>query len=216
MTGLTALAGARIKAAERFSAHFSRTGLRFGACLLLSLMLHLTSGLIFSGSRSAVTAKTVAIRSPSVSVITADLVQSISAQKPPELIAETQGTPPLPSKPPVLPQTTPSETKSGARILPKYFAPEELSRKPLLRQAISLDTLDLPPETASGTVSIRLLLNAEGAVEDVIVGQSTLPQALVNTAVKVFSVASFEPGQIAGTPVRSQFVLEFRYEAAPP
>jgi TonB family protein len=215
LIGLTALDGCRIKAAGRFSAHFSRAGLRFGACLLLSLLLHLTSGLIFTGSRSAVTNMKAVIRSPSVSMISADLAQTVSAQKLPELIEEAQATPPLPSKPHILPQTDPSEIKTGTWIPPKYFAPEELSRRPIPRDAISLDTLDLPPETASGTVNIRLLLNAEGTVEDVIVGQSTLPQALVNAAVKVFSVASFEPGQIAGTPVRSQYVLEFRYEAPP-
>lgn len=208
--------GGRIKAAECFRAHSSRAGLRFGACLLLSLLLHLTSGLIITGSQSAAIDRKAVIRSPSVSVITADLVQTFSAHKPPELIDEAKATPPLSSKPPALPQTAPSETKTGAWIPSKYFAPEELSRRPIPREAISLDTLDLPPETASGTVNIRLLLNAEGTVEDVIVGQTTLPQGLVNAAVKAFSVASFEPGQIAGTPVRSQYVLEFRYEANPP
>lgn len=196
--------------------HFSRAGLRFGACLLLSLLLHLTSGLIITGSQIAVTDGKAVIRSPSISAITVDLVQTISAQKLPELIDEAKATPPRPSKPPAQPQTTFPETKTGAWIPSKYFAPEELSLRPQLRGSISLDTLDLPLETTSGAVNIRLLLNAEGTVEDVIVGQSTLPQALINVVVKIFSVASFEPGQIAGTPVRSQYVLEFRYEAPHP
>ncbi len=196
--------------------HFSRAGLRFGACLLLSLLLHLTSVLIITGSQFAVTNRKAVIRSPSISVITANLVQVISAQKSPELTKEAKATPLLPSPPPALAQTAPSETKTGAWISPKYFAPEELSRRPQLREGISVDTPDLPPETTTGTVNIRLLLNAAGTVEDVIVGQSTLPQALVKAAVKAFLLASFEPGQIAGTPVRSQYVLEFRYEAPPP
>ncbi|MBL8419602.1 MAG: energy transducer TonB [Dechloromonas sp.] len=148
--------------------------------------------------------------------LSAELVQKVPVRTPPERFDEAQATPGSTRKDLELPQDSPSGASTTAWIPPNYFAPEQLSRRPRLRTAISLDALDLPPEAASGTLIIQLLLSADGSVDEVIVASSTLPQPLVNAATQAFSSASFEPGQIAGTPVRSQFVLEVRYEAHHP
>lgn len=184
---------------------------------MLSVLLHLTSGFCLSSrDPSGVADARLAFHLPTANALSADLVQKISVRTPPERIDEAQATTGPTGKDPELPQDSPSGARKTEWIPPNYFAPEQLSRRPRLRAAISLDAPDLPPEAASGTLTIQLLLSADGSVDEVIVASSTLPQPLVDAAVQAFSLASFEPGQIAGTPVRSQFFLEVRYEAHHP
>lgn len=196
-----------------------KAGFRIAGCLLLSVLLHLTSGFCFSSSDpSGVADARSAFHLPMANVLSAELVQKVPARTrtPPERFDEVRATPGSTGKDLELSQGSPSSTRTAGWIPPNYFAPEQLSRRPRLRTAISLDALDLPPDAASGTLTIQLLLSADGSVDEVIAASSTLPQPLVNSAVQAFSSASFEPGQIAGTPVRSQFVLEVRYEAHHP
>lgn len=96
---------------------------------------------------------------------------------------------------------------------PYYFPPHELSRKPQPASPVPLDYPADSPLVARGRIVLRLLINAAGNVDQVMVEQSELPQELTELARQAFSQAKFQPGMKENRPVKSQMMIEVTFES---
>ncbi len=124
---------------------------------------------------------------------------------------------------PLVPQ--PDRTKSTALpeplssgVVPEvsvYFHRSELTLPPLLQGEPSFDILEDSGSNkpSSRKLSLRLYINARGAVDFVEILDSTSPSAFEDAAVATFLATSFRPGEIDGTAVGSQVVFEIDFDA---
>lgn len=110
-------------------------------------------------------------------------------------------------------KTPPTETDSASSIALHYFKAEYLTRQPKLKGNVDFDNPDPATMASSGTIQLRLLINTEGTVDKIISNRSSLPETFVDSVTRSFYTVSFEPGEIDGLTVRSQFFVEIRYEA---
>lgn len=110
-------------------------------------------------------------------------------------------------------KSTPIETNSISPIVMRYFKGNELTRQPKLKGSVAFDNPELTVTPDAGGLRLRLLLNAKGGVDKIIIDTaSSLPETFVESVRYSFSTAIFEPGEINGVAVQSQFFVEIRYE----
>ncbi|HEY8024594.1 MAG TPA: hypothetical protein VIF60_08520 [Burkholderiaceae bacterium] len=91
---------------------------------------------------------------------------------------------------------------------PRYYRTSELTVPPVVSQ----DVLAIQPLKLAGgkpeIVILRLLVNEKGEIDQVLVENSELSIESTKLLVERFSMMKFEPGKIAGEPVRSQLTIE--------
>ncbi|HYD81747.1 MAG TPA: hypothetical protein VEC06_18255 [Paucimonas sp.] len=97
---------------------------------------------------------------------------------------------------------------------PHYFSSKDLTERPrVLRdipENLTLTLPDVPPQTAI----VRLLINERGAIDRVVMEDSTLPEHAARLVAEAFSETRFHPGRIDDVPVKSQLRIEIALENA--
>ncbi|MDQ6684554.1 MAG: energy transducer TonB, partial [Pseudomonadota bacterium] len=70
-----------------------------------------------------------------------------------------------------------------------------------------------PPEAKlqEGTVVLRLLISADGRVDDAAVVRAYPPDLFEAAALAAWRAAKFEPGRVLGVAVKSQMTIEVRF-----
>lgn len=94
----------------------------------------------------------------------------------------------------------------------KYFAPDQLSEKP-----VALDPVDLDPPAAQGIVAagkvvMKLWINERGEVDNVSVLSSELPDEIARFATDAFKKTRFAPAMAGGQAVPTVMKIEVTYE----
>ncbi len=155
--------------------------------------------------------------------LTVRLNSEVEVSKPAAII-EIPPEPPLEQAPLVIASgEKPKEAAQGgaqnAIPLVGYYPAGKLSKMP---EAVSIFRVE-PPSGGDtglvGKVTVRLWIGADGAIDRVRVVDNGLPQAYADAAAAAFERMRFEPGQVAGVPVKSwvEVVIEysdFRDDAA--
>ncbi|MCC6472775.1 MAG: energy transducer TonB [Burkholderiales bacterium] len=112
------------------------------------------------------------------------------------------------ASPPGIPGPSPQAIEARPR---QYYPASALERSPV---ALHTPPLPEPPASAAGRVSLRLLINAEGGVDQALVDESVPPGMFERWASLAFRKARFTPGLRAGEPVASQLRIEIVIGAA--
>lgn len=89
-----------------------------------------------------------------------------------------------------------------------YFPPRLLTRRPYPLDSIDPSPTHLKFDGLVGSARIVLLISMEGKVDRAIVIDSSLPEIVVDSAIKAFKAARFSPGYLNERAVRSQFLVE--------
>ena len=104
----------------------------------------------------------------------------------------------------------------GAGLLPLpgtvYYTTDQLTKRPQPVAAAELDAPEIRPIVASGKIVLTLLINEFGAVADVVVEKSDLPEVFSRTAVAAFKAMRFVPGERNGQPVGTLMRIEVNYD----
>jgi protein TonB len=136
----------------------------------------------------------------------ASLVRPKSASQPPPA-AELLGPVPLPAPPPD------SDLPSVAMPLladPTWYSPQQLDVYP---RALSSVQPAYPAQTGiRGEVTLLLMVNERGTVEDVSVVRAVPEGYFEAAAVAAFQAARFEPARKDGRNVRSRIVLRVSFD----
>lgn len=115
---------------------------------------------------------------------------------------------------------TPNPAENHHGMLPLagsyYFRAKELdSRLTVLGASVTLASPEGVAENLDGRVVLRLLVNEEGAIDDVIVVESDPAGMFDQSAATAFRNARYFPGIKDRKPVKSQMVVEVRYHGDP-
>ena len=95
---------------------------------------------------------------------------------------------------------------------PTFYTTDQLTKRPQPISDPNLDTPEIAPIFASGTVVLKLWINELGAVVSVDLEQSDLPEEISATAVAAFGKLRFVPGEINGRPVGTMMRIEVTYD----
>lgn len=101
---------------------------------------------------------------------------------------------------------------AGVRTAPpRYYSAQWLGRRPIPLYAI---TPKYPSgiEGVSGKVSLLLLINENGGVDNVRVLRSEPPGVFDQESIIAFAKAKYAAGRIGKTSVRSRFVVEIKFD----
>ncbi|WP_124574258.1 energy transducer TonB [Herminiimonas sp. KBW02] len=91
---------------------------------------------------------------------------------------------------------------------PYYFQPGELTEQPAVLVDISPDLSAVFASGVSQLAVLDLLINESGDIDDVILENSSLPEPAQQLIKDAFSKTKFQPGKVAGMPVKSQLKIE--------
>lgn len=112
-------------------------------------------------------------------------------------------------------EMTVQKTNEAADIFPTaepveavYLRTDELTKAPSVLLDISSDLSLFSPNGLPQLAILRLLVNERGDIDQVLVEDSPLPEEEQNLLKNAFSKTKFHPGEINGTPVRSQLRIE--------
>jgi TonB family protein len=95
---------------------------------------------------------------------------------------------------------------------PAYYTTDQLTKRPQPIGAAELDTPEIRPIIASGTIVLKLWINELGNVTSVDVEKSDLPPMFSETAAAAFRNLHFVPGQLDGRPVGTVMRIEITYD----
>jgi TonB family protein len=98
---------------------------------------------------------------------------------------------------------------------PVYYSSDQLTKRARPASAPVLDTPELGPVFASGTVILKLWINELGDVISVDVEKTDLPEAYSRTAVAAFKNLRFVPGEINRRRVGTMMRIEVAYGGGP-
>ena len=108
----------------------------------------------------------------------------------------------------------------GADLLPLpapvYYTTDQLSKRPQPLAIAELDAPQIRPIIASGKMVLKLWINAFGAVADVEVERTDLPEVFSRTAVEAFKALRFQPGERNGQAVATIMRIEVTYDDGRP
>jgi len=91
---------------------------------------------------------------------------------------------------------------------PYYFLVEELTENPRVLIDISPELIFFVPNGMSQLAILRLLINEQGDVDQVMVEGSALPKETQHLMIDAFSKTKFQPGKIDGISVKSELEIE--------
>ncbi len=130
--------------------------------------------------------------------------------------AAPQDNPPPEQRVPGPPQPAPPQRAEGADLLPLaapvYYTTDQLTRRPQPLNAAELDAPQIQPIVASGKIVLTLWINQFGAVADIAVENSELPELFTRTALATFKDLRFSPGERNGQPVATIMRIEVTYD----
>ena len=95
---------------------------------------------------------------------------------------------------------------------PTYYTTDQLTKRPQPTAEAELDTPELGPIPASGTIVLKLWITALGDVIAVDVEKTDLPEIFSTTAAAAFRNLRFVPGEINGQPVNTMMRIEVIYD----
>ena len=105
--------------------------------------------------------------------------------------------------------------REGADLLPipapTYYSTDQLSRRPQPLAEANLDTAETRSIIISGKMILKLWINDRGAVVDVEVEKTELPETFSRTAIAAFKQLRFAAGERQGQPVGSVLRIEVSY-----
>ena len=107
------------------------------------------------------------------------------------------------------PAAMPSDTQAALPAAPDYALGIRLDPGPRPLDEIDPDYPD--PNMREGTVVLRLLISEKGQVDNVAVVRSEPRGVFDQAALDAFGKARFSPGLAAGTPVKSQIMVEVHF-----
>ncbi|MCZ7563621.1 MAG: TonB family protein [Burkholderiales bacterium] len=181
---------------------------RLAAALAASIVLHGTAAYVVAAPLSgAAQARGTAGGQPvRARLVGADSEASAQAARPAAAAAAA------PAAPPTLAQA------SAPRGLPapaRYYLPSQLDARPrLLTRVEPRYPQGAPPE--GGHAVVRLLIGADGKVEQAIVVESTPGDRFGAAAAAAFAAAQFSAGMLKGTAVNSQVLIEMDFASLLP
>ncbi len=91
---------------------------------------------------------------------------------------------------------------------PYYFQPSELTEQPVVVVDVSPDLSAVFSSGLSQLAVLDLLINESGDIDDVIMENSSLAEPAQQLIKNAFSKTKFNPGKVAGMPVKSQLKIE--------
>lgn len=93
-----------------------------------------------------------------------------------------------------------------------YYPISDLTAPPRALGDVELDPYELTSVVASGKIILILWINEHGAVVNVVVQQSDLPDDFSQVATKAFEQLRFVPGELSGQKVGAMMRVEVRYD----
>lgn len=97
-----------------------------------------------------------------------------------------------------------------------YFSPDELSVKPQLMSDAEVSRPTFIPDILPLPVLVQLLINEQGGVDKVILGENFLSDVARQYIVESFSGMKFTPGMLGALPVKSQLQIVVNLDPAIP
>jgi hypothetical protein len=97
-----------------------------------------------------------------------------------------------------------------------YFSPDELSVKPQLMSDAEVSGPTFIPDILPLPVLVQLLINEQGGVDRVILGENFLSDVARKYIVESFSGMKFSPGMLGALPVKSQLQIVVNLDPAIP
>jgi len=94
---------------------------------------------------------------------------------------------------------------------PTYYTTDQLTKHPQPTGEAELDTPEIRPILASGTIVLKLWISELGDVIAVDVEKTDLPEIFSRTAVAAFRNLRFVAGEINGLPVGTMMRIEVTY-----
>lgn len=91
---------------------------------------------------------------------------------------------------------------------PYYFQPTELTEQPAVVVDISPDLDAIFASGLSQMAILDLFINESGDIDDVFIENSSLSESAQQLIKDAFSKTKFNPGKVAGMPVKSQLKIE--------
>jgi TonB family protein len=188
----------------------AQTRKRLAVAIVLSLLLHAVV-LVMPSPGTGAGAKAVrdAPRALEIRLERGEPPAAI-AEVAPAAVAATA--PPPPPSEPARPE---GRLSRGLDLLPvpadPYFTTDRLTKQPI---ATSQPSLFIPRQTAryvSGRVLLKIWISEFGAVEEVEVEHSNLPETVSAFAAAAFRKLQFEPGEVDGRPVGVLMRVEIAY-----
>jgi TonB family protein len=113
-------------------------------------------------------------------------------------------------------QPAAQERAEGADLLPlaapAYYSTDQLTKRPQPLTVADLDAPQIRPIVASGKIVLKLWINEFGAVADIRVEKTELPEVFSRSAVAAFKGMRFAPGERNGQPVGTVMRIEVNYD----
>jgi TonB family protein len=114
-------------------------------------------------------------------------------------------------------ETRPAQDRTeGIGLLPipapTYYTTDQLTKRPRPTAEAELDTPEIGPIIASGTIILKLWISELGSVVSVDVEKTNLPEIFSSTAVAAFRNLRFVPGEINGQRVGTVMRIEVTYD----
>lgn len=110
------------------------------------------------------------------------------------------------------PQGSPDPGPRGAIPGPSYYLSSELDRRPTPLQPIEPSYPSSAAEHATRYVVLRIFINERGNVDQVTAANAESDGAFEKSARTAFEKAHFAPGLRNGAPVRSQLMVEVKFD----
>lgn len=193
---------------------------RLVPALLVSCLLHASIVVLpYLGKRTALAEmSSPRAKRPASAALTATLTAP-RRDEAPVLNQPAQADPRIESPP--LPQASDTEAArpqvrmDGADLLPLpgpvYYTSDQLTKRPRAIAVKKLDTPETQSIIVSGKLILKLWIDTQGQVEDVVVESSELPEIFAEVAIKAFRQSRFAPGERNGQRVASVMRIEVSY-----
>lgn len=214
-----ALSGMLVRHCSRDKIGFQIHNMRIFAALAASAMAHAGVfflpylGLAISGAPAP---RYAAISPRAVTV----LLSAPAAEATGRRVAEP---PPGTLKPPADVNSVtqlPPANAIGADLLPirgmPFYPTDQLSKRPQPVEAVDFDSPELGGIANSGKIVLRLWIDEKGAVADVKLERTDLPEAITGPIIAIFKRSQFLPGERGGQRVGSIMKIEVDIDTRPP
>lgn len=93
-------------------------------------------------------------------------------------------------------------------VKPYYFRTEQLSVQPIIVHDVDLPQDPLLTPLKIQTAILRIFVNENGGIDDVLIQASQLPEVAEGILKETFAKMIFQPGMIDGLPVRTEMTIE--------
>lgn len=97
---------------------------------------------------------------------------------------------------------------------PRYYLPSELTERPRLAAEANPDMSLSVPDVPAQDVELRLLINRDGTVDEVVIDRADTDQRIKDAVAQAFSHLTFVPGKLHDMMVNSQVRIQVRLDAA--